>query len=50
MIFFCVSLRLCVIKSFWGLRHDATPTLPLEPQANEQVLNKMASNREGGFK
>jgi hypothetical protein len=38
MIFFFVSLRLCVIKSFWGLRHDATPTLPLEPQADEKAV------------
>jgi hypothetical protein len=44
-----VSLRLCVIKNFGALRHDAISTLPLEPQADEKVLNTMASIRSGKF-
>jgi hypothetical protein len=38
MVFFFAALRLCVIKNFWGLRHNATSTLPWEPQADEHVL------------
>jgi hypothetical protein len=41
MISFFVSLR---DKNIWGLRHNATSTRPLEPQANKWVLTLRTYN------
>jgi len=50
MVFFFAALRLCVIKNFWGLRHNATSTLPWEPQADEHGLTLIGLAPQGNEK